>query len=826
MISDEVTKAIDANVSRLAQEVEGQVLSTVENMITSKVEELKEMIIGIQGKKEARRCTYKDFMACKRTTFNGEIDPIECQRWIANMEGVFIRSHCDKEDQVMFATGQLMRRAKDWWDSYSKEIGENRVQTLTWQEFKQPFIKYHCPQSAVDRIQEDFLRLRQRDESVNEITNTFLDQLKFCEEIVGTERKKIIRYHGMLKAEIREFITPSKCETLDEIIDLARDREIEIKRQDERGEKRQVEKGSTQGSSKKPKTQDQGKKEASKGGFPRCKTCGKPHSGECLLGKKGCYNCGQEGHPYYNCPNPKRVCYNCNESGHVKADCPKLKPGPKKEGKKEETAKAKGRMFQISTEEARAHPNVVSGIYMINSIPTYILFDTGASRSFISSELVRSPLFTIERMCTPLEVEIADCKSYLLHEICRGCKITIDDEDFDIDLIPMVLGEFKVVVGMDWLSRYHAEILCENKIIHVTSPKGKRVTIHGEREVGAKFCTILEAIKYVRNGSKVFLAYVVDTKLGALKLEDTKVVNEYPDVFPDELPGLPPEREVEFRIELEPNAKPVAKAPYRLAPAEVRELMVQLQELLDKGFIRPSVSPWGAPVLFVKKKDGSMRMCIDYRELNKLTVKNRYPLPRIDDLFDQLQGASWFSKIDLRSGYHQVRVREEDVPKTAFRTRYGHYEFLVMSFGLTNAPAAFMDLMNRVCRNMLDRFVIVFIDDILVYSRSESEHASHLRQVLETLRKERLYAKFSKCAFWLREVQFLGHVINEKGILVDPSKVEAVMKWVPPKNVGEVRSFLGLAGYYRRFIQDFSKIALPLTKLTKKEERNCQVPPF
>ncbi|KAJ0694286.1 putative nucleotidyltransferase, Ribonuclease H [Helianthus annuus] len=226
----------------------------------------------------------------------------------------------------------------------------------------------------------------------------------------------------------------------------------------------------------------------------------------------------------------------------------------------------------------------------------------------------------------------------------------------------------------------------------------------------------------------------------------------------------------------------------------MKELMTQLQELLDKGFIKPSVSPWGAPVLFVKKKDGSMRMCIDYRELNKLTVKNRYPLPRIDDLFDQLQGASWFSKIDLRSGYHQLRVREEDVPKTAFRTRYGHYEFLVMSFGLTNAPAAFMDLMNRVCRHMLDKYVIVFIDGILIYSRSEAEHASHLRDVLETLRKEKLYAKFSKCAFWLREVQFLGHVIDADGVHVDPTKVDAVMNWVPPKNPSEIKSFLGLAG--------------------------------
>ena len=296
-------------------------------------------------------------------------------------------------------------------------------------------------------------------------------------------------------------------------------------------------------------------------------------------------------------------------------------------------------------------------------------------------------------------------------------------------------------------------------------------------------------------------------------------MNEYADVFPDELPGLPPEREVEFRIELNPGAKPVAKAPYRLAPTEMRELMTQIQELLDKGFVRPSVSPWGAPVLFVKKKDGTMRMCIDYRDLNKLTVKNKYPLPRIDDLFDQLQGASWFSKIDLRSGYHQLRVREEDIAKTAFRTRYGHYEFLVMPFGLTNAPAAFMDLMNRVCRPMLDKSVIVFIDDILVYSRSRAEHANHLREVLEILRKEKLYAKFSKCAFWLREVQFLGHVINKDGVLVDPTKVEAVVNWVPPKNPSEVRSFLGLAGYYRRFIQDFSKISLPLTKLTKKNEK-------
>nr|GFB55365.1 putative reverse transcriptase domain-containing protein [Tanacetum cinerariifolium] len=221
----------------------------------------------------------------------------------------------------------------------------------------------------------------------------------------------------------------------------------------------------------------------------------------------------------------------------------------------------------------------------------------------------------------------------------------------------------------------------------------------------------------------------------------------------------------------------------------MKDLSEQLKELSNKGFIRTSSSPWGASVLFVKKKDGSFRMCIDYRELNKLTVKNRYPLPRIDDLFDQLQGSSVYSKIDLRSGYHQLRVREEGIPKTAFRSRYGHYEFQVMPFGLTNAPAVFMDLMNRVCKPYLDKFVIVFIDDILIYSKDEKEHGEHLKAILELLKKEELYAKFFKCEFWIPKAQFLGHVIDSQG----------------------------LAGYYRRFIEGFSKIAKPMTKLTQKE---------
>ncbi|GJW98122.1 reverse transcriptase domain-containing protein [Tanacetum coccineum] len=311
----------------------------------------------------------------------------------------------------------------------------------------------------------------------------------------------------------------------------------------------------------------------------------------------------------------------------------------------------------------------------------------------------------------------------------------------------------------------------------------------------------------------------MEKKSDEKRLEDIPVVREFPEVFPEDLPGLPPVRQVEFQIDLIPRATLVAQAPYRLAPSEMQELSNQLQELADRGFIRPSTSPWGAPVLFVKKKDGSFRMCIDYRELNKLTVKNRYPLPRIDDLFDQLQGSSVYSKIDLRSGYHQLRVRNEDIPKTAFRTRYIHYEFQVMPFGLTNAHAVFMDLMNRVCKPYLDKFVIVFIDDILIYSRNKEEHADHLRIILELLKKEKLYAKFSKCDFWISIVQFLGHVIDSQGIHVDPAKIEAVKNWASPTTPTEVRQFLGLAGYYRRFIKDFSKIAKSLTELTQKNKK-------
>ncbi|GKV11326.1 hypothetical protein SLEP1_g22590 [Rubroshorea leprosula] len=368
-------------------------------------------------------------------------------------------------------------------------------------------------------------------------------------------------------------------------------------------------------------------------------------------------------------------------------------------------------------------------------------------------------------------------------EMCRTVDIYVDGRQLSASLFVLDISDSDIILGMDWLSKHFAFIDCHRKWVIFNIPGEPEFSFQGSGSFAPPMLiSALQAQKYLVNGCQGFLVSVTNASSVTSRLEDILVVREFPDVFLEGLPGLPPDREVEFAIDLVPGIRPISKAPYHMAPAELKELKVQLEELLEKGFIRPSVSPWGAPVLFVKKKDGSMRLCIDYRELNKVTVKNRYPLPRIDDLFDQLKGAQGFSKIDLRFGYHRLKIKPDDVLKTAFRTRYGHYEFIVMPFGLTNAPARFMDLMNRD-------------------------------------RPRDLFAKFKKCEFWLDNVAFLGHVVTKDGISVDPQKIEAMVDWKRSNSVAEIRSFLGLAGYYRRFMGDFSRIAPPMTRLIRKDTK-------
>ncbi|KAL0544922.1 hypothetical protein IC582_020052 [Cucumis melo] len=461
-----------------------------------------------------------------------------------------------------------------------------------------------------------------------------------------------------------------------------------------------------------------------------------------------------------------------------------------------------GKVFATNKTEAERAGTVVTGTLPVLGHYALVLFDSGSSHSFISSAFMLHARLEVEPLHHILTVSTPSGECMLSKEKVKACQIEIVGHVIEVTLLVLNMLDFDVILGMDWLVANHASIDCSRKEVAFNPLSVVSFKFKGEGSRSLpQVISAMRASKLLNQGTWSILASVVDTREVDVSLSSEPVVRDYPNVFPEELLGLPPHRET----------------PYRMAPVELKELKVQLQELLDKGFIRPSVSPWGAPVLFVKKKDGSMHLCIDYRELNKVTVKNRYPLPRIDDLFDQLQGATVFSKIDLRSGYHQLRIKDGDVPKTAFRSRYGHYEFIVMSFGLTNAPTVFMDLMNRVFREFLDTFVIVFIDDILIYSKTEAEHEEHLRMVLQTLRDNKFYAKFSKCEFWLKQVSFLGHVVSKAGVSVDPAKIEAVTSWPRPSIVSEVRSFLGLAGCV---LMKQGKVVAYASRQLKSHEQN------
>ncbi|GKD69090.1 putative reverse transcriptase domain-containing protein [Tanacetum coccineum] len=447
------------------------------------------------------------------------------------------------------------------------------------------------------------------------------------------------------------------------------------------------------------------------GSLPLCKKCTLHHTGPCNV---KCQTCNKVGHQTRNCRNkgpatrsnlqPVFVtCHACGEKGHYRNQCLKVNNS------------AHGRAYLLRDKNAPQDPNVVTGTFLLNQHLARVLFDSGADKIFVSislASMLNIPPITLD---TTYDIEMANGNLVGTNTVIQSCILILLYQPFKIDLMPIKLGSFDIVIGMDWLSKYHARIICDEKFVYI---------------------------------------------------------------------------------------------------------LIDGETLIIRGIMR-STTRVSRPRFYPTKyfTDGSFRMCIDYWELNKLTIKNRYPLPRINDLFDQLQGSSTYSKIDLRSGYHQLRVRDEDIPKTAFRTRYGHYKFQMMSFGLTNTPAVFMDLMNLVGKPYLDKFVIVFIDDILIYSRNKEEHADHLRIILELLKKENLYAKFSKCDFWISIVQFLRHVIDSQGIYVDPAKIEAVKDWASPATLTEIYQFLGLASYYQRFIKDFLKIAKSLTELTQKNKK-------
>ncbi|GKD50129.1 putative reverse transcriptase domain-containing protein, partial [Tanacetum coccineum] len=659
-------------------------------------------------------CSYKEFLACNPKEYDGKGGAVVLTCWIEKMESVHDMSGCSIDQKVRYTTGSFVGKALIWWNSQIRTLNWEVVVSMSWNDFKFMMIQEFYPSHEIQKLESELWNHAMVEAGHAAYTDRFHELARLVPHLIsGALIDEAVRNGSIKKVEKRGNVRePSK---------------------DKNG--RDGSKRARNGNDFATTLNPVGRKNT--GTWPKCIICNSFYAPGGLC--RTCYNCNRPGHlvrDYRSVPrnvnpvnarNPTvRACYECDSTNHVRPACPRWnrahEPGenlPNQvaannggQGRGNQGNQARGRVFMLGAEEARQDPNIVTGTFTLNNHFAITLFDFSANYSFVSTTFI--PLLGLEpsELGFKYEAEIASGKLVEIDKVIKGCKLEIEGHVFDIDLIPFGHGSFDVIIGMDWLSNFKAKIICHKKVVRIPLPNGKVLRVLGERqEEKARF---LMCVK---------------------KQEEIVVVRDFPEVFPNDLSRLPPIQEVEFRIELTPRTTPIAKSPYRLAPSELEELSGQLKELQDKGFIRPSSSPWGASVLFVKKKDGSFRMCFDYGELNKLTIKNRYPLPRIDDLFDHLQGSHLFLKIDFRS--------------------------------------------------YLDKFVIVFIDDILIYSKTQEDHVEHLRLVLELLKKEKPYAKFSKCEFWLREVQFLGHVINGNGIHVDPSKIEAVKNWKARRTLTE-----------------------------------------
>ncbi|GKV53900.1 hypothetical protein SLEP1_g60413, partial [Rubroshorea leprosula] len=474
--------------------------------------------------------------------------------------------------------------------------------------------------------------------------------------------RKVRKFQRGLKASIRNRVVPQMLKTYDEVLATAQIIEQDMEEQrmetyDSKGKGKAI---NTQPFNKKP--EQRGKRKIPESNRPSsdlCKRCGKNHGG------KECY--WQIG-----------ACFKCGKTDHLIKDCPVLK-GVSQQPKDQDNKKPRvqGRVFAITEQQAQNTPTVIKGKISISFGNAHVLIDSGSTHSFVSPKYVPFLHVEPETLDCVLMVNTPSKEVLTSKTIYRSCRVMVEGRVLLADLILLGIVEFDVILGMDWLSTHYAMVDCYEKVVTFFAPNQPMIRFEGEK-VGSfpLLVSCMQADKMLQHECYGYLVYVFESKDKPVSVEGIWVVEDFPDVFPKELLGLPPNREIEFTIDLMPGTAPISQQPYRMAPAELIELKKQLQELLDKGFIRLSTFPWGAPVLFVKKKDGSLRLCIDYRRLNQVIVKNKYPLPRIDDLFDQLRGARVFSKIDLRSGYYQLKVKPEDVMKTAFRSRYGHYEFL------------------------------------------------------------------------------------------------------------------------------------------------------
>ncbi|KAL2251677.1 UNVERIFIED_CONTAM: Retrovirus-related Pol polyprotein from transposon [Sesamum indicum] len=449
-----------------------------------------------------------------------------------------------------------------------------------------------------------------------------------------------------------------------------------------------------------------------------------------------------------------------------------------------------------------------------------ILIDSGSTHCFLDEKVAHLLGCKLEN-AIPMVVRVADGSKITSQLTCPRFNWEVQGHKFTHSVKLLKLGGYDLVLGCDWLGLYNPiELDFHQGKVTLSQGSGKMILKALPCKAGAKALSTHSLAQLMRGRNlelqgELLLSHKSQLE-GVESVKVQEVLQMYEVVF-QEPQTLPPERKIEHCIELIPEAIPRRQHPYRYAYGQKTEIERIVKEMLRSGIIRPSQSSFASSVLLVKKKDGGWRMCVDYRYLNKLTVKHNFPIPVIDELLDELHGAMYFSKIDLRSGYFQIRMREEDIPKTSFITDNGHYEFLVMPFGLCNAPSTFQSLMNTIFEPYLRRFVLVFFDDILIYSKDWGQHLMHLKKVMDILKKHQLYAKRSKCSFAQKEIDYLGHIISHKGVATDPLKVEGMINWPVPITVRALRGFLGLTGYYRRFIQGYGAISKPLTSLLKKD---------
>ena len=530
-----------------------------------------------------------------------------------------------------------------------------------------------------------------------------------------------------------------------------------------------------------------------------------------------CFKCGGKYHPtLHKCPERALRLLILGE-GETMNDDGEIVAMEAEGSEEEEDQEAECNLIGILGKMGEYQTMKIEG--KLANVTVEVLIDSGASHSFISPKLTMALGLTVTPT-TVRSIKLGDGHRVMSEGVCRGVRIALGTQNFVIDALVLELGGLDVVLGVSWLSTLGKVVMDWKDLSMQFWHNDEMVTLQGQsgRQLQQGFLNSFLEDRKREFSNEWWWSPNVKIEGGKAQINKgiAEVLGSFPQIFQEQI-TLPPEREQVHQINLLPNHGPVNVRPYKYPHHQKEEIEKQVAELLQAGVIRPSMSAFSSPVILVKKKDHSWRMCVDYRALNKATVPDKYPIPIVDELLDELYGATVFSKIDLKSGYHQIRVHEDDVHKTAFRTHNGHYEYLVMPFGLMNAPATFQSTMNHIFRPFLRKFVLVFFDDILVYSNSEQEHLTHLKQVLTVLMKHCFVANRSKCKFGRLQVDYLGHIISGEGVSVDPEKIKCILEWPEPKNVKEVRGFLGLTGYYRKFVKDYGKIARPLTDLTKKD---------